>query len=65
MTDEEYVSFTKTVHSTDDHVKWTTQGGLRQKEILVNDYVVNREEHYGWCNNFRGFIQYRYIIENK
>ena len=19
---------------------------------------------YGWCNNFKGFIQYRYLIEN-
>ena len=20
---------------------------------------------YGWCNNFRGFIPYRYLLENK
>ena len=19
----------------------------------------------GWCNNFKGFIQYRYLLENK
>ena len=22
------------------------------------------DEEEGWCNNFRGFIQYRYLIEN-
>ena len=22
------------------------------------------EIQYGWCNNFRGWIQYRYLIEN-
>ena len=21
-------------------------------------------EDYGWCNNFKGFIPYRYLIEN-
>jgi len=24
----------------------------------------NNRNLYGWCNNFRGFIPYRYIIEN-
>ena len=23
-----------------------------------------KEEDYGWCNNFKGFIQYRYLLEN-
>lgn len=22
-------------------------------------------DKYGWCNNFRGFVQYRYLIENE
>lgn len=24
----------------------------------------NNEDRYGWCNNLKGFIQYRYLIEN-
>ena len=30
---------------------------------IDNDGTFDEEE--GWCNNFRGFIQYRYLIENK
>ena len=26
-------------------------------------YNPNNGTRYGWCNNFRGFIQYRYLIE--
>lgn len=28
---------------------------------------LNKDDasQYGWCNNFRGFIQYRYLIENE
>jgi hypothetical protein len=65
MSDEEFVSFTKTIHSTSNKVEKTNQGGLRQGEVLVNDFIVNREEHYGWCNNLKGFIPYRYMIDNK
>ena len=64
MTNEEFVSFTKTIHSTSNKVEKTNQGGLRQGEVLVNDFIVNREEHYGWCNNLKGFIPYRYFIDN-
>lgn len=64
MSNEEFVSFTKTIHSTSNKVEKTDQGGLRQGEVLVNDFVVNREEHYGWCNNFKGFIPYRYMVDN-
>lgn len=54
MSDEEYHSFRKGKH-----------------EIELMD---NTENHYwfieddsgeeGWCNNFKGWIQYRYLIEN-
>lgn len=64
MNDEEFVSFIKSVHSTSNKVKKTNQGGLRQGEVLVNDFIVNREEHYGWCYNLKGFIPYRYLIDN-
>jgi len=29
------------------------------------DYIEIPKEAEGWCNNFRGFIQYRYIVENE
>ena len=31
-------------------------------EEILN--YVNKESE-GWCNNFQGFIPYRYLIENK
>lgn len=37
------------------------KGKLSMNEFLME---VNKE-HAGWCNNFKGFIPYRYIIENK
>ena len=64
MSNEEFVSFTKSIHSTSNKVEKTNQGGLRQGEVIVNDFIVNREEHYGWCNNLKGFIPYRYMIDN-
>jgi len=29
------------------------------------EYYWPDEENQGWCNNFRGFIPYRYLIENE
>lgn len=63
MSNEEFVSYIKSIHSTSNKVEHTNQGGLRQEEPLVGDFIVNREEHYGWCRNFKGFIQYRHFIE--
>ena len=65
MSNEEFVSFTKSIHSISNKVEKTNQGGLRQGEVMVDDFIVNREEHYGWCNNLKGFIPYRYMIDNK
>lgn len=50
MTDLEYYSFVK---------------GRIYREIENNDYIEIPEDTKGWCNNFRGFIPYRYLIENK
>ena len=35
-------------------------------ESVAMKGVPNRftNKHYGWCNNFKGFIPYRYILEN-
>ena len=30
----------------------------------ANEGHIGRNENLGWCNNFKGFIQYRYLIEN-
>lgn len=51
MTDAEYYSF------------------IKGKEIIEyfeeepNIYTFE-DSSYGWCNNFKGFISYRYLIEN-
>lgn len=37
------------------------------EEAYLYRSVGQNPEHFetGWCNNFRGWIQYRYLIENK
>jgi hypothetical protein len=49
MSNEEYNSFIK--------------GGINT--VLNNGRLEYEVEDFqkGWCNNFRGFIQYRYLIE--
>ena len=34
-------------------------------EIVSYNKVWNHDKEAGWCNNFRGFISYRYLIEDK
>ena len=34
-------------------------------EIVSYNKVWNHDKEAGWCNNFRGFINYRYLIEDK
>lgn len=36
---------------------------IKNKEVTYLVGSGNDEDH-GWCNNFKGFIQYRYLIEN-
>lgn len=50
MTEEEYYKFTKG--------KVTILDMKPQKDIIVVD-----NKNIGWCNNFKGFIQERYILE--
>ena len=49
MTTEEYPEFIK---------------GRCYREEWNQNYIEIPEEIEGWCNNFKGFIQYRYLIEN-
>jgi len=34
-------------------------------KLSMNEFLVEvKKEHAGWCNNFKGFIPYRYMVEN-
>ena len=39
--------------------------GKVYRELENHDYIEIPENTEGWCNNFRGFISYRYLIENE
>lgn len=54
MSDDEYDSFFR-------GRTYVNQNEPNSKE-LNNFYIENG---HGWCNNFRGFIPYRYLIENE
>lgn len=67
MNDKEYYSNIKGIIPT-EYDEW----GLVNFEYypLVNENgdeleYLDKNNRFGWCNNFRGFIQYRHIIENK
>ena len=49
MTNQEYKEFVR---------------GPVYRELENHDYIEIPEDVEGWCNNFRGFIQYRYLLEN-
>ena len=56
MTVEEYSSFIK-------------GSFIQETEIDADGFIdisthINNSSSFGWCNNFKGFIPYRYIIEN-
>ena len=39
--------------------------GKVYRELENHDYIEIPKNTEGWCNNFRGFIPYRYLIENE
>ena len=57
MSDEEYVSFIKGVP---DMIEY-------EKDEIAISYLKTYEDspEAGWCNNLKGFIPYRYFIDNK
>lgn len=57
MSDEEYVSFIKGVP---DMIEY-------EKDEIAISYLKTYEDspEAGWCNNFKGFIPYRYLVDNK
>ena len=34
------------------------------ESYLIETSVDKEDESFGWCRNFKGFIQYRHLIEN-
>lgn len=52
MTDEEYESFVKAKLTFIDEIEWYT----------IEEPLFKEK---GWCNNFKGFIPYRYLIDKK
>jgi hypothetical protein len=55
MSDEEYNTYLKGVIELIDIDEPEYNGGI---------YELKYSEK-GWCNNFKGFIQYRKIVENE
>jgi thymidylate synthase ThyX len=52
MTDKEYESFVKAKLTFIDEIEWYT----------IEEPLFKEK---GWCNNFKGFIPYRYLIDKK
>ena len=52
MTDDEYERFVKG-YLDQDVIAWSTP------------IPIASENSQGWCNNFKGFISYRYLVDNK
>ena len=69
MSEEEYYSFIKGKVPTQ-----IDKYGITNLEMMpystgippigFSGLNLNNGDKYGWCNNFRGFIPYRYLIEN-
>ena len=61
MSDEEYLTNIKGKINADEY-NLDNEDGFPN---YVNPTGISIENSVsGWCNNFRGFIQYRYLIEN-
>jgi hypothetical protein len=73
MSDEEYYSLLKGEYPTGfdkngDIFNYEIYAKVNKDDKFMNFIGENpnmaEKQIYGWCNNFRGFIQYRYLIEN-
>ena len=58
MSDEEYSYFIKGYIENQGAERENYENGYLE-EIYIPDNTQ------GWCNNFKGFIQYRHLLENK
>ena len=60
MSNEEYYSFIKGKYP----VIIEDNGEIVNCELYPQSYGLGKHDYlYGWCNNFKGFIQYRYLLE--
>ena len=57
MNDEEYVSFIK------GEIDTIETDNTNPGDFVAYNKVWNSDKEAGWCNNFKGFIQYRYLLE--
>ena len=55
MSDEEYDTFIKGILSLSEI----------GTDIAYYEKDRDQKDNLGWCNNFKGFIQYRYLVENE
>lgn len=72
MSEEEYYSFVKGQVPTSEDI-WGILNYEYYPLITAEDSAEyfglekgpnpNNGDRYGWCNNFKGFIQYRYLVE--
>ena len=65
MSIKENFSFIKGYPVEDNKLADKLDSGEPQTGLYMgwNDGDMGIE--YGWCNNFRGFIPYRYLVENE
>lgn len=59
MSSNEYVTFVK------GQIDYLEIDEPNAGEAVAYNKVWNHDKEAGWCNNFRGFINYRYLIEDK
>ena len=57
MNDEEYISFIK------GEIDTIEIDNPNPGDFVAYNKVWNSDKEAGWCNNFKGFIQYRYLLE--
>ena len=57
MSNEEYVSFIK------GEIDTIETDNTNPGDFVAYNKVWNSDKEAGWCNNFKGFIQYRYLLE--
>jgi len=63
MSESEYFGFSKTynVNEITERIELERQMGKTVVVKYHGHYIITE---FGWCNNLRGFIPYRFIVDN-
>ena len=61
MTDEEYFCY----HKGMVEGEFDCQSEIGSFFRIIEEPKFMGDKRNGWCNNFRGWVQYRYLVENK